>query len=247
MPKRIGSSLYAHRSALEDLPGDRLGQVRQAEPSLDPSFNWNLVRSDRDRVVFMETTSFSADPHPKLLRSVGVQLDSLEVSSDRSYGPNSYPIYHRKETMLSADHLRRGSFESLTQQEEAAGLLGRSDIGYSRAWEAILASRGLRIRHHTLRCVVDRGALSKLLDTLYGAIHEGKIPEHERDDYDEALAVLCDHLEERRAFGALREGEARAQGESELDATVAATSIVGVERGLGASCPELRLLLGHLG
>lgn len=41
-------------------------------------------------------------------------------------------------------------FRALSEQEQAMGLLSRSDIGFRRQWLALLGEKGVRIDGHTL-------------------------------------------------------------------------------------------------
>lgn len=163
--KRVGSSLYVHQSALADLPA----AARRPVILLQPSADWSVVRVDlRQRepvaVMFGWTTDWGDDPHPRLERSIlckrvardatlgppfHVQVESEWVwHSERTY--RDPPIYHRKETMLPADHPKHAEYAALTAQEEAAGLLGRRDIGRVSQWAQALSEAGYRLEGHRL-------------------------------------------------------------------------------------------------
>lgn len=146
--KRVGPSLYVHRTALDELP--HAGTVRSIGED-----GWSVVRVDVRRgrpiaIMFGWTTDWEVDPHPRLLRSVLYKLEGDEwvPRSPRLY--TDCPIYHRKESMLPKGHPRRAEYEALTAQEDAAGLLGRRDIGRESQWAHALATSGHRLVGHCL-------------------------------------------------------------------------------------------------
>jgi hypothetical protein len=150
--KRVGRSLYVHRTAMDDLPD----AVREAVWDFEGT-DWSVMRVDMERgrpaaVMFGWTTSWEDDPHPKLLRSVLYRKGrggEWFVASERTYLDR--PVYHRKETMLPADHPRHAEYAALTAQEDAAGLLGRRDIGRESQWSELLSCAGYELVGHTLR------------------------------------------------------------------------------------------------
>ena len=60
-----------------------------------------MVKVAPGAVTFGRTTDWSTDPHPALLESIRVGEDG---SVRRRREGSNPPIYHRKETMVSADH-----------------------------------------------------------------------------------------------------------------------------------------------
>jgi hypothetical protein len=53
---------------------------------------------------------FDRDPHPALLRSVKLSLQTLVLDCWDYAGSQNPPILHRKETFLPADHTLRDKF-----------------------------------------------------------------------------------------------------------------------------------------
>jgi len=154
VPKRIGNVLWVHRSAVPGLNEDDRSLVQDAAGWLEPSFRraWSVVRIRAKDVMFGITTPFETDPHPALLQSVLVTLRPFgkrNVSEVREHGANP-PVYHRKEQFVDVHHPLYETFARLTRQEEAAGLLGRPDIGRKRSWERVLADAGCALRGHDL-------------------------------------------------------------------------------------------------
>jgi len=162
--KRVGHSLYAHRTAVNELPPP----ARRGTILLGPK-DWSVVRVDMRRgkpvaVMFGWTTDWDTVPHPALRRSVLYKREdrnitlgppfNTRIKAEWVQGPErtyrDRPIYHRKETMLPADHPRRAEYEALTAQEEAAGLLGRRDIGRESQWAQALSVAGYELVGHTL-------------------------------------------------------------------------------------------------
>lgn len=151
MPKRVGNATYVHKLAVDELPYRDRNRVWAAE-TLVPDFVYSVVRVRPKDVMFGRTTSFH-DPHPELLESVLVHTDTRKADPPRLYNPDNPPIYHRKEQMLppllgAGPHPH---FATLTAAEEAAGLLGRPDIGTKKSWERVLAQEGYAVVDHELR------------------------------------------------------------------------------------------------
>ena len=154
--KRVGRNVYVHRSAVEELP-EALQEAVEHAGLGDPLPDWDVVRVSQDasEVMFGRTTDWSRDPHPRLLESVTLKYRGRNrwerqwfVTAAREY--EDPPLYHRKELMLPKGHHSRHVYERLTEQEEAAGLLGRSDIGRVSQWERALREAGYWLRGHTL-------------------------------------------------------------------------------------------------
>ena len=150
--KKLPMDIYVHRSAEDDLPALLRLLVFAAGLIVgDVGYDLIKVALDGRAVSFLAYEDFDGDPHPKLLRSVRVYLPKASYSL-RSYAESSNrPILHRKETLVSPDYPLYERFRALSQAEEAAGLLSRTNIGFEGSWAALLDARGLELVDHQLR------------------------------------------------------------------------------------------------
>lgn len=151
--KRMPSALYLHADALGSVsPILRLldGVARRLIGNVGGATVVKL-HLDQPAVSYLEYPDFDADPHPALRSGYLVRVDRLRCEyRDYAHHPNP-PILHRKELLLAPDDPRRARFAALTRQEERAGLYERpAAIGTRRAWQALLAERGLRHAGHRL-------------------------------------------------------------------------------------------------
>lgn len=151
--KRLPAALYVHVDAI-----DRLAPVLRviegaAQALIGRVEEATLVKihTDRPAVSYLHYPDFDTDPHPALHGGYIVKLDTLRANY-RDYARHANPpILHRKELFLHPDDPRHRRFQQLTRQEQRAGLYADpSRIGTRRAWEALLASRGLRTAGHRL-------------------------------------------------------------------------------------------------
>lgn len=151
--KRLPTALYLHADALAELPPIlRLldGVARRPIGSVATATVVKL-HLDQPAVSYLEYPDFDRDPHPALRSGFLVRVDRLRCEF-RDYGHHANPpILHRKELLLAPDDPRRVRFAALTRQEERAGLYARpAAIGTRRAWQALLAERGVRHAGHRL-------------------------------------------------------------------------------------------------
>jgi len=198
MPKRVGDKLWVHRTALGDLNRFERKRVTDTQAMAQVPKGWSVVRLSPGSMMFGWTTDFDADPHPSLLRSFTVTLNSRgKVTGSREvrYNADNPPIYHRKEQMLLTSHPDREKFSRLTRAEEKAGLLGRPDIGRKARWNDLLTKEGFTMRGHRLdKRQGSRGLLSGLLDAA-----EGKATKKRPAGRQSALSSLLDAAEGKPA------------------------------------------------
>ena len=113
----------------------------------------NLIKLNREtpQISYLSYPEFERDPHPALIGSLIVSLQSLDVSyRDYSESENP-PILHRKETFVPQDYPGRKKFERLTQQEERWGLYENpSSIGTQNRWEQLLDEKRVQLAGHRL-------------------------------------------------------------------------------------------------
>ena len=104
--KRLPGALYAHKSALQDLPPVLRvyeGCARWLVGEVDGA---NLVKlaTDRPKISYLEYPGFDRDPHPVLRRTTYVRIGALDVD-ERDYSQSDNPpILHRKECFVGGDY-----------------------------------------------------------------------------------------------------------------------------------------------
>lgn len=149
--KLTPSALYVHESALPHLdPVLRIyeGCARTFIGSVEGA---NLMKLHRDspRVSYLSYPNFDSDPHPSLLASLLVELQTFRVDLRRYEGSTNPPVLHRKEEFVAPDHPLREKFARLTAQEERYGLYAAPEkIGTRNGWEQVLQEQGVALRGH---------------------------------------------------------------------------------------------------
>jgi DNA phosphorothioation-associated putative methyltransferase len=105
-------------------------------------------------VSYLSYPDFEADPHPSLVHSLSVHLQTFRVRERDFDSHRNPPILHRKETFLAAGHPFYAKFARLTRIEEEKGLYDdTSVIGRRDAWNMLLARHGLYLRGHRLLAI----------------------------------------------------------------------------------------------
>jgi DNA phosphorothioation-associated putative methyltransferase len=151
--KLTGSALYVHVSAISRLPTLlRLyeGCARSYVGIVEGATIAKLHRL-KPQISYLAYPRFDVDPHPALLGSFVVDLQSLS-SRYIDYGTSADPpVLHRKELFVDSTYPRRELFAKLTAAEDRHGLLSDSaPIGTRRAWEQVLQVHGFTLRGHRL-------------------------------------------------------------------------------------------------
>ena len=151
--KLLPDALYVHISALESL--DKMIQLYEKEARLVTASvtDVTLVKFslEKPRISYLVYENFDTNPHPKLQKSIQINLESHEITC-RNYSNTDNPfVLHRKETFVTVDYPLYQQFAALTRQEEALGLLNNPrSIGTSRAWEERLVQYQVIFQGHTL-------------------------------------------------------------------------------------------------
>ena len=148
--KRVGRSIYLHRSALPFIPDDRKAVVEVAARNAGWDA-WNVVRlEDGGRVSLLEYQAFEDIPFPALLESRLVDIDGRVARRDfRSSG--NPPILHRKELLLPPGNPRVPEYAALTAELESKGLFEDANrIGTRQVWEARLNQAGIVLVGHSI-------------------------------------------------------------------------------------------------
>jgi DNA phosphorothioation-associated putative methyltransferase len=147
MPKAI----YVHVSALQAIPQILRVYEGCARSYIGSVEGANVIKLSRGepRVSYLSYSNFERDPHPALIASLTVPLQTFRIRF-RDYRESNNPfILHRKEEFVSADYPLREKFARLTLQEERRGLYSDpSTIGTREGWHLALSSRHLRLAGH---------------------------------------------------------------------------------------------------
>ncbi len=149
--KLVAGSLYAHRSAEEQLPAlNRLQLFAARQIVGDVECDVLKLSADGKKVSFLRYPGFDKDAHPCLQSSLAVYLPRADYAfRDFSHSENP-PILHRKDALVDETYPLHQKFASLTRQEEKRALLSRPDIGRKNDWERVLRQAGLEVRGHRL-------------------------------------------------------------------------------------------------
>lgn len=148
--KRVGRSLYLHRSAVPALSKEAAAALATAACAASWDA-WNVVRLDEGgKISLLEYEPFDLAPFPALMESRLVDLDGKVVRRDYRTSANP-PILHRKELLLPSEHPRIGEFAKLTAELEAKGLFDDANrIGTREAWATRLREAGVALDGHSL-------------------------------------------------------------------------------------------------
>jgi DNA phosphorothioation-associated putative methyltransferase len=151
--KMLPDALYVHFSALSALDPNIQEYEQSARALLPEASLITLVKfsTEQPKISYLHYPNFDTDPHPALKFSVQVHLQTQEITQ-RSYQDSLNPfILHRKETFVTAGYPFHEQFQTLTQQEEEAGLLSSPrSIGTLKAWQQRLTESQVTIKDHQL-------------------------------------------------------------------------------------------------
>jgi DNA phosphorothioation-associated putative methyltransferase len=150
--KKLPNALYIHASALTALDPKLQQCESQARKLLPESLNnFTLVKFsyDQTKISYLIYPDFDTDPHPELLTSIQVNLETQEVQHRDYSDSQNPPILHRKETFITPDYPHYQTFAELTRQEEEIGLLRETrTIGTRKGWEQRLQEFNVKIEGH---------------------------------------------------------------------------------------------------
>jgi DNA phosphorothioation-associated putative methyltransferase len=149
--KKLPDSLYVHHTAEGQLsPLLRLMILAARQIVGDLEYDLIKIALDGKKLSFLRYPDFEDSPHPELAYSVRVFLPTASYGIKNFSDSDNPPILHRKETFVDAFHPRYAEFAELSAQEEALGLLGRTDIGTRKGWQAALQEKGLQLVGHSV-------------------------------------------------------------------------------------------------
>ncbi|GAB4527660.1 MAG: hypothetical protein Tsb0014_08560 [Pleurocapsa sp.] len=158
--KKLPNALYVHTCALENLDPLLQDYEHRARDLVGNLESPTIVKfgTDRPKISYLYYPDFDRDPHPKLQKSIIVDLASQEVSQRQYQNSENPPILHRKETFVTADYPLYEEFAELTQEEVNLGLLDNSRfIGTFQEWKQLLQQQGIDFVGHHLVCHLNSG------------------------------------------------------------------------------------------
>ncbi|MBC9717831.1 DNA phosphorothioation-associated putative methyltransferase [Streptomyces sp. TRM66268-LWL] len=151
--KMTPTALYVHRRALDRMPTvlrlyEHCASIAAGRPQ-----EWTVAKLKHQgrAVSWLDYPDFDKDPHPRIVSSYMVDLQSLETSH-MSYAKSvNRPLLHRKHEFLAPDDPDVPRYVRLTDSELRAGLYTNPHlIGTENGWEAELIRCGRELRGHRL-------------------------------------------------------------------------------------------------
>jgi len=152
--KQLPDSKYVHKAGLAG-PLRSLVAGLQKEHGLGNEYNLIKFGRNDHTISFLEYADFETNPHPALSKAVSIDLKTGKVTTTDFSKRDNRPILHRKESFVPSDHPDYAKFKALSEAEAEAGLLGGKEggsgfIGFQKQWDSLLASKGLKIKDHSL-------------------------------------------------------------------------------------------------
>jgi DNA phosphorothioation-associated putative methyltransferase len=149
--KTIHSHTYIHKSNNHNLPTEKRVLLAMALMVVG-EFEYDLVKyaNNGSSISLLRYPNFDRDPHPKLEYSIKVMFPGKHCCFTYYTKSRNPPILHRKDTLVAPDYRHYAKFRALSDAEEAAGLLSRRDIGTRDQWLALLKTKNLTLKGHSL-------------------------------------------------------------------------------------------------
>ncbi|MEU0214662.1 DNA phosphorothioation-associated putative methyltransferase [Streptomyces sp. NPDC006265] len=151
--KMTPTALYVHRRAVDRLPTIlRLYEHCAAIAAGRPQ-EWTIAKLKHQgrAVSWLDYPAFDSDPHPRIVSSYLVDLQTLQISHISYTESQNRPLLHRKHEFLAPDDGDVPRYRRLTESEVRAGLYAHpSLIGTENGWEAELIRCGRQLRGHRL-------------------------------------------------------------------------------------------------
>lgn len=151
--KLTPKALYIHVDALSFLPPVLRVYEGCARSYIGAVDGANIIKLHREepQISYLSYPDFNRDPHPALVASLIVPLQTFRVKF-RDYTESKNPfILHRKEEFLPVEHPLRPKFARLTKQEENYHLYDNPEmIGTREGWNCVLESCGVQLSGHRL-------------------------------------------------------------------------------------------------
>jgi DNA phosphorothioation-associated putative methyltransferase len=153
--KRLPKALYIHYSALTSLSTLLQSYEQQAKKLISPTDVYTLIKFSIDqlKISYLFYPDFDNNPHPALISSKLVNLETQQIRDRYYHHSKNPPILHRKETFVTPDYPLYDIFAHLTQTEESLGLLKNSQhIGTRQGWQKRLNEYQIAFVGHNLVC-----------------------------------------------------------------------------------------------
>ncbi len=153
--KLLPNALYVHTDALKFLDPVLQRYETEARELAEIFENATIVKFaiDRPKISYLYYPDFNSDPHPKLQKSIIVDLKNKQVFQRQYQNCDNPPILHRKETFVTQDYPLYEEFAQLTAEEVTLGLLDNSRvIGTLQQWQQLLFDHGLDFAGHHVVC-----------------------------------------------------------------------------------------------
>ena len=156
--KLLPNALYVHTNALKFLDPVLQKYEKDARELAEIVENATIIKfaTDRPKLSYLYYPDFDSDPHPKLQKSIIVNLKNKQVFQRQYHNVANPPILHRKETFVTQDYPLYAEFAQLTAEEVALGLLDNSRvIGTLQQWQQLLFDHGLEFAGHHVVCPIN--------------------------------------------------------------------------------------------
>lgn len=153
--KLLPNALYVHFQALKALEPLLQAYERAARKLIENLDNATIVKFslERPKISYLFYPDFDRDPHPRLHKSIVVDLSLNQISHRQYQNSSNPPILHRKETFVTPDYPCYSEFTQLTQAEVDLGLLDNPRlIGTQQEWHKLLSQQGIDFVGHRLIC-----------------------------------------------------------------------------------------------
>lgn len=151
--KLTPTALYVHQRAVDRMPTVLRLYEHCASLAAGRPPSWTVAKlCHRGRAVsWLDYPDFDIDPHPRLLTSYQVDLETFEISHHSYGGRDNRPLLHRKHEFLHPDDPDAAKYRRLTEAEVRAGLYAQPHlIGTENGWASELARCGRALRGHRL-------------------------------------------------------------------------------------------------
>ncbi|MFE7565423.1 DNA phosphorothioation-associated putative methyltransferase [Streptomyces sp. NPDC057539] len=151
--KLTPTALYVHRRAIDHMPTILRLYEHCASIAAGRPREWTIAKLKHQSrgVSWLDYPEFDKDPHPRLLSSYHVDLQTFETSHMSYADSANRPLLHRKHEFLVQDDPDAPRYRRLTESELKAGLYEYPHmIGTENGWEAELVRCGRKLRGHRL-------------------------------------------------------------------------------------------------
>jgi hypothetical protein len=168
--KRVGTSLYLHRSAITEQAHWDLITACCALYERDRNFTpmWTVFKlatppQGLQWLSLLDYPYYEASAWPALRAAYTfiIGQSGKPTSFTVRHYQNNPPILHRKELLLPDDHPRQAEMRAFTRSCEDAGLFKHAHtIGHLANWELLLRTKRLHVHEGQLKSCDEGGAVA---------------------------------------------------------------------------------------